>query len=358
MKSIIQATVAILVASALLLYGVSVLEKSSATTGGGSITVYNWGEYIDPELIQQFEDETNINVVYETFDSNEAMMTKIEQGGTSYDVAMPSEYAIEKMKENDLLIPIDLEKIPNLKNIDPYFLDLPFDPGNEYSIPYFWGTVGIAYNPTLLEGQTFESWDDLWDPSLKGEVILVDSAREVIGMGLNSLGYSLNSTDVSELREATDKLKTLGPNVKAIIGDEIVEMMRREEAAVALTWSGQAADMMWINENIDYAVPEEGSNLWFDNMVIPKTSSNVEGAHAFINFMLDAEVAAQNADYVGYSTPNQAATDIMDPEVTGDERFYPPEELRERLEVYENLGLEMLGIYNELFLEFKMDMEN
>lgn len=358
MKSIIQATVAILVASALLLYGVSVLEKSSATTGGGSITVYNWGEYIDPELIQQFEDETNINVVYETFDSNEAMMTKIEQGGTSYDVAMPSEYAIEKMKENDLLIPIDLEKIPNLKNIDPYFLDLPFDPGNEYSIPYFWGTVGIAYNPTLLEGQTFESWNDLWDPSLKGEVILVDSAREVIGMGLNSLGYSLNSTDVSELREATDKLKTLGPNVKAIIGDEIVEMMRREEAAVALTWSGQAADMMWINENIDYAVPEEGSNLWFDNMVIPKTSSNLEGAHAFINFMLDAEVAAQNADYVGYSTPNQAATDIMDPEVTGDERFYPPEELRERLEVYENLGLEMLGIYNELFLEFKMDMEN
>ncbi|GKW45024.1 PotD/PotF family extracellular solute-binding protein [Planococcus sp. NCCP-2050] len=358
MKSIIQATVAILVASALLLYGVSVLEKSSATTGGGSITVYNWGEYIDPELVQQFEDETNINVIYETFDSNEAMMTKIEQGGTSYDVAMPSEYAIEKMKENDLLIPIDLEKIPNLTNIDPYFLDLPFDPGNEYSIPYFWGTVGIAFNPTLLEGQTFESWDDLWDPTLKQEVILVDSAREVIGMGLNSLGYSLNSTDISELREATDKLKTLGPNTKAIIGDEIVEMMRREEAAVALTWSGQAADMMWINENIDYSVPEEGSNLWFDNMIIPKTSSNVEGAHAFINFMLDAEVAAQNADYVGYSTPNQAAIEIMDPEVTGDERFYPPEELRERLEVYENLGLEMLGIYNELFLEFKMDMEN
>lgn len=358
MKSIIQATIAILVASALLLYGVSVLEKSSATTGGGSITVYNWGEYIDPELVQQFEDETNINVIYETFDSNEAMMTKIEQGGTSYDVAMPSEYAIEKMKENDLLIPIDLEKIPNLTNIDPYFLDLPFDPGNEYSIPYFWGTVGIAFNPTLLEGQTFESWDDLWDPTLKQEVILVDSAREVIGMGLNSLGYSLNSTDISELREATDKLKTLGPNTKAIIGDEIVEMMRREEAAVALTWSGQAADMMWINENIDYSVPEEGSNLWFDNMIIPKTSSNVEGAHAFINFMLDAEVAAQNADYVGYSTPNQAAIEIMDPEVTGDERFYPPEELRERLEVYENLGLEMLGIYNELFLEFKMDMEN
>lgn len=358
MKEITRAAIAILIVSAILLYAVNVLERSSATADGGTISVYNWGEYIDPELIDQFEEETNISVVYETFDSNESMMTKIEQGGTTYDVAMPSEYAIEKMKENDLLQPINHELIPNLQNIDPYFLDLSFDPGNKYSIPYFWGTVGIAYNPTLLEGQTFESWDDLWDPTLQQEVILVDSAREVIGMGLNSLGYSLNSTDLDELREATDKLKTMGPNVKAIIGDEIVEMMRREEAAVAVTWSGQAADMMWINEDIDYSVPEEGSNLWFDNMIIPSTADNVEGAHAFINFMLDPEVAAQNADYVGYSTPNEQAIALMDPEVTGDERFYPPEELRERLEVYENLGLEMLGTYNELFLEFKMDMEN
>lgn len=358
MKEIIRAALAILLVSGILLYAVNTLQKSSTTVGGGSISVYNWGEYIDPELIEQFEEETNISVVYETFDSNESMMTKIEQGGTTYDVVMPSEYAIEKMKETDLLQPIDHDLIPNFENIDPYFLDLPFDPGNEYSVPYFWGTVGIAFNPTLLEGQTFETWDDLWNPSLEQEVILVDSAREVIGVGLNSLGYSLNSTDMGELREATDKLKTMGPNVKAIIGDEIVEMMRREEAAVAVTWSGQAADMMWINEDIDYSVPEEGSNLWFDNMIIPKTAGNVEGAHAFINFMLDPEVAAQNADYVGYSTPNEQAIALMDPEVTEDERFYPPEELRERLEVYENLGLEMLGTYNELFLEFKMDMEN
>lgn len=358
MKEITRAAIAILLISGILVYVVNVLEKSSTTSGGGTISVYNWGEYIDPELIDQFENETNISVVYETFDSNESMMTKIEQGGTTYDVAMPSEYAIEKMKVNNLLHPIDHSLIPNLTNIDPYFLDLPFDPGNEYSIPYFWGTVGIAFNPTLLEGQTFESWDDLWNPSLNQEVILVDSAREIIGLGLNSLGYSLNSTNMVELREATDKLKTMGPNVKAIIGDEIVEMMRREEAAVAVTWSGQAADMMWINEDIDYSVPKEGSNLWFDNMIIPKTARNIEGAHAFINFMLDPEVAAQNADYVGYSTPNEKAIELMDPEVTEDERFYPPVELRERLEVYENLGLEMLGTYNELFLEFKMDMDN
>lgn len=236
-------------------------------------------------------------------------------------------------------------------------MDLPFDPENTYSIPYFWGTLGIAYNPTLLDGQTFESWDNLWDPSLEQETVLVDSAREVIGMGLNSLGYSLNSTNVKELREATDKLKTLSPNIKAVIGDEVTQMMMNNEAAVSLIWSGQAADMMSENEDITYVVPEEGSNLWFDNIVIPKTVKNIDGAYEFINFMLRPEVAAQNADYVGYSTPNKEALDFLDDEVTSDERYYPDEEARDHLEVYKDLGLEMLGTYNELFLEFKMDMK-
>lgn len=356
MKSLVQTIIVLLVAVAILFYVNTQLNESSSSASSDTITVFNWGEYIDPELVDRFEQETGIRVIYETFDSNEAMLTKIQQGGTRYDVAMPSEYMIEKMKEEELLIPIDQSKLPNLQNIDPYFLDLPFDPGNQYSIPYFWGTVGIAFNPTLLDGQTFESWNDLWSPELKQEVILVDGAREVMGMGLNTLGYSLNSTDEAELRAATDRLKEMGPNVKAIIGDEIVETMRRGEAAIALVWSGQAADIMYVNEDIDYSVPEEGSNLWFDNMIIPKTAGNVEGAHKFINFMLDAEVAAQNADYVGYSTPNSAAIELMDPEVTGDTRFYPTEEMRERLEVYQNLGPEKLGLYNELFLEFKMSM--
>lgn len=357
MRDIARVVVAIIVVCLVLFIINLQLDKTSGRSGNDSISVYNWGEYIDPEIVTQFEKETGINVVYETFDSNEAMMTKIENGGTSYDVAMPSEYAIEKMKKNDLLIPIDHSKIPNLLNIDPYFLNLPFDPGNKYSIPYFWGTVGIAFNPSLLDGQTFESWEDLWDPSLKQEVILVDGAREVMGMGLNTLGYSLNTKDEKQLQEATDKLKTLSPNIKAIIGDEIVETMRRNESAVALVWSGQAADIMYVNEDIDYVVPSEGSNLWFDNMIIPKTAANVEGAHTFINFMLDPKIAAQNADYVGYSTPNEQAIKLMDPEVTGDERFYPTEEMRERLEVYKNLGVETLGKYNELFLEFKMDAQ-
>ncbi|MHA6258547.1 ABC transporter substrate-binding protein [Sporosarcina sp. CAU 1771] len=357
MKGILQSTLVILIVSSILIFINSKLDEGGGRSGKGTLNVYNWGEYIDPELIKQFEDETGIKVIYETFDSNEGMMGKVEQGGTSYDISMPSEYMIEMMAEKDLLLPIDHSKLPNIQHIDPYFLDLAFDPGNTYSIPYFWGTLGIAFNPELLDGQTFESWDDLWNPSLKQKVVLVDSARETIGMGLNSLGYSLNSTNKKELREATDKLKTLSPNVKAVIGDEVTQLMVNGEASIALTWSGQAADMMFENENIDYTVPEEGSNLWFDNMVIPRTTTNIEGAHAFINFMLDPEVAAQNADYVGYSTPNISAIDLMDPEVTEDERFYPDEETREHLEVYRNLGLQILGDYNELFLEFKMDMK-
>jgi spermidine/putrescine transport system substrate-binding protein len=355
MRSLIQAAAAILIVCGLLAYAIYTLNSADSAGGAGTITVYNWGEYIDPELLDRFTEETGIQVIYETFDSNEAMLTKVQQGGSAYDVAVPSEYMVEIMKENGLLIPLDHAKLPNLANIDPYFLDMPFDPGNEYSVPYFWGTVGIVYNPNLIEAHlTFDSWQDLWDPSLRDKVFLYDGAREVIGMGLNSIGASLNSKDEALVRQATDRLLELAPNVKAVIGDEITPLMVNNEAAVALTFSGQAADMMWENEELEYNVPREGSNLWFDNFVIPKTARNIEGAHAFINFMLDAEVSAQNTDYVGYSTPNAAAMELLDEEVVSDERFYPPEEVRAKLEVYENLGKEWLGKYSEYFLEFKM----
>ena len=175
-----------------------------------------------------------------------------------------------------------------------------------------------------------------------------------MGMGLNSLGYSLNSKNEKELREAQAKLDTLTPNIKAIVGDEIKMLMANEEASVGVVWSGDAADIMWENEKLDYVVPSEGSNLWFDNFAIPKSAQNVEGAHAFINFLLDPENAAQNTDYVGYSTPNIGALEYLDKEVTTDERFYPSPELTEKLEVYENLGKVKQAYYSELFLEFKM----
>ncbi|MEK4424265.1 ABC transporter substrate-binding protein [Solibacillus sp. FSL K6-1523] len=358
MRDLLQATIAIIIVCVLLFVAAGQMQSKGSTGSKDTLTIFNWGEYIDTDLIKKFEKETGINVIYETFDSNEAMLTKIQQGGSAYDVAVPSEYTVESMKEDNLLIPLDHTLIPNMKNVNEDFLNLSFDPNNEFSLPYFWGTVGIVYNPNLIEDHlTFESWDDLWDESLKRKVFLVDGSREVIGMGLNTIGESLNVKDDTILRQATNKLITLSPNIKAIIGDEITPLMINNEASVALTWSGQAADMLSENEELNYAVPEEGSNLWFDNMVIPKTSKNVEGAHKFINFMLDPENAAQNADYVGYSTPNEAAWAIMDPEVITDERFYPDNELRDKLEVYENLGLEWLGKYNEYFLEFKMSLK-
>lgn len=354
MKQLVRAFIAVLIVSVALLFIISKLNTSQGYTSGNTLTIFNWGDYIDPDLIKQFEEETGVKVIYETFDSNEAMLTKIQQGGTSYDIAVPSEYTIEKMKQEDLLLPIAHDKIPNLANIDPRFLDLPFDLENKYSIPYFWGTVGILYNPKLIGDVEIKSWNDLWNPEFKNQILLIDSAREVMGMALNSLGYSLNDTDINHLIEAREKLDLLTPNVKAIVGDENRMLLANEEAAIGLVWSGTMQEILWENEDVEYVIPEEGSNLWFDNMVIPKTSKNIEAAHQFINFMLDPEVAAQNTDYVGYSTPNKAALEFMDEETINDKRFYPDEEITDKLEVYQDLGKRMVSYYNDLFLEFKM----
>ncbi|GLO67851.1 ABC transporter substrate-binding protein [Oceanobacillus kimchii] len=355
MKSIMRSFIAILVVSIVLLIMINRLNAAQGFSGDNTLTVYNWGDYIDEELISQFEEETGITIVYETFDSNEAMMTKIQQGGTTYDVAVPSEYMVQKMVEEDLLIELDHSKLSNLSNLDERFMNLPFDPNNQYSVPYFWGTVGIVFNTTLLpEGMKLTGWHDLWDPSLENQILLIDGAREIIGMGLNSLGYSLNDTNPDHLYQALERLEGLTPNVRAIVGDENKMLMANNEATIAVGWSGDAADIMGENEAIDYVVPEEGSNLWFDNFVIPKTAQNIDGAHEFINFMLDAEVAAQNTEYVSYSTPNKEALQFMPKEMVEDERFYPNPELTDRLEVYENLGQSNLAFYNELFLQFKM----
>ncbi len=334
--------------------GANQLEKAQGITGENSLNLYNWGDYIDPELITKFEEETGYRVTYETFDSNEAMYTKIEQGGTNYDLAVPSEYMIERMIDENLLIELDHSKIRGLDNIDARFLDQLFDPNNHYSIPYFWGTLGIIYNDKFIDEKAIQHWDDLWSEELTNELMLIDGAREVIGLALNSEGHSLNSKDDDQLAAAAEKLESLTPNVKAIVADEIKMYMIQEEAAAAVTFSGEASEMLWENENLHYVIPSEGSNLWFDNFVIPKTAKNFDAAYAFINFMLEPENAAQNAEYVGYSTPNQEAMKLLPSEIIEDEQFYPNEETMKNLEVYEDLGSEYISIYNDYFLEFKM----
>ncbi len=329
------------------------INDNDQTSSDNVVNVYNWGEYIDPELITEFEQETGYKVVYEVFDSNEAMYTKIKSNAGDYDVVVPSEYMLEKMEKEDLLIPLNHEEIPNFSYVDEDYLNPAFDSGNVYSAPYFWGTVGIIYNTSLTD-LTFESWNDLWDESLNNNLFLVDGAREIIGMGLNVNGYSLNSTNKVELEKAQNKLFTLKPNVKGIIGDEILTLMPNGEAKAAVTWSGSAADMMWENEDLDYSVPKEGSNIWVDSLAIPKTCNNEKGANAFINFMLKPSSLAKNAEYVGYSTPLKNPENYMDLEIVNDERFYPPKAVVDKLEYYENLDPEMLQYYNDIFLEFKM----
>ncbi len=354
MKKLQSLIIGIILIIVVLILGVRQLEKSTGMAGAQVLNIYNWGDYIDPELLKKFEEESGYKVNYDTFDSNEAMFTKIRQGGTAYDISIPSEYMIQKMIDEKLVLPLDHAKIKGLENIDARFLNLSFDPENSYSIPYFWGTLGIAYNDKFISADKMTSWDDLWRPELKDNIMLIDGAREIIGLGLNSLGYSLNSKNMEELDDAVTKLRKMTPNVKAIVADEIKMYMANEESAVAVTFSGEAADMMAENEHIHYVIPKEGSNLWFDNIVIPKTAKNVDGAYEFINFMLRPENAAQNAEYIGYSTPNKKALDILPKEITEDEQFYPTDELMSHLEVYEDLGKEYLGIYNDLFLELKM----
>lgn len=354
MKKITSLMIGIIVVILILLVGAQQLNRSTGMAGAKVVNIYNWGDYIDPDLIKKFEKQSGYKVNYDTFDSNEAMYTKIQQGGTAYDIAIPSEYMIQKMIKAKLVEPLDHTKITNLATIHPKFLNLSFDPHNTYSVPYFWGTLGIVYNDKVVKASDMTSWNDLWRPELKDNIMLIDGAREIIGMGLNSQGHSLNSTNSNELNQAIAKLRKLTPNVKAIVADEIKMYMENEESAVAVTFSGEAADMMSKNSHLHYVIPKEGTNLWFDNIVIPKTSKNKKGAYEFINFMLEPKNAAQNAEYIGYATPNEQAMKLLPKEVTQDPQFYPSEQLLSKMEVYKDLGATYLGIYNDLFLEFKM----
>ncbi|MCR8967399.1 ABC transporter substrate-binding protein [Streptococcus zalophi] len=338
-----------------ILLGLSLIMKheSGGSQNDDKLVIYNWGDYVDPDLLEKFTEETGIKVEYETFDSNEAMYTKIKQGGTSYDLAVPSDYMIDKMIKEELIVPLDKSKITGFENIGTEFLDKSFDPKNKYSIPYFWGTVGIVYNVDMVEDEP-RHWEDLWRKEYQNDIMLVDGAREVIGFGLNTFSYSLNTKDMMELNQVVEKLNDLTPNIKAIVGDEMKGYLIQEDAAIGITFSGEASEMLDANENLRYVVPSEGSNIWFDNIVIPSSVEHEDAAYAFINFMLEPENAAQNADYIGYATPNQKAKDLLDEEVRNDQSFYPSPETIAHLEVYDNLGQKWLGIYNDLYLQFKM----
>ena len=362
MKKLVSLIVAIL-AMVAILFGVKNMlqakestEEVETSSEQQQLFLFNWGNYIDPELIKEFEAETGIQVVYETFDSNDAMEAKLKQGGTRYDIVFPSESSITKLVNQNLLQKLDHSKIKGLENISPFLLNSPVDNGNQYTIPYFWGTVGIMVNTKYIDPESIQTWSDLWKEDFKNKVLVLDGNREALGMALQSLGYSLNSKNENELHAAEVKLKELKPNVRAVLNEEIKTMMKLEEAPIGMGYSGDAAAVAEENPNVQYILPKDGSAVWIDNFAIAHTAVNIEGAYAFINFMLRPENAARNAEYVGYSTPNEKAKELMDPEVTSDETYYPSEEIINSLEHYEYLGNDWIQKYNEAFLDFKMEL--
>ncbi|WP_268912435.1 ABC transporter substrate-binding protein [Lentilactobacillus sp. SPB1-3] len=354
MKRLLIVAAGILLICLGLATGSDALQKSSGDTGDKVLNLYNWGDYIDPALIAKFQKETGYHVNVETFDSNEAMYTKVQQGGTSYDITVPSDYMVAKMKQSHLLLPIDKSKLTGMNNYGSAYLNKSFDPGNKYSLPYFWGTLGIIYNDQYIKPGSIKHWNQLWNRKYRDQIMLIDSARDIMGMSLIADGNSVNITNTQQLLSAKNRLVRLSPNVKAIVADEIKMYMADGEAPLAVDWSGEAAEMMSQNSHLHYVVPTEGSNMWFDNLVIPKTAKHFKAIYKFLNFMSQPQNAAQNAEYIGYSTPNTAAYHLLPKATQADQQFYPKDSVLKRLQVYKNLSPQKVEQYNDLYLEFKM----
>ncbi len=330
---------------------VAVMILSGCGSSKPTLTVYNWGDYIDEDVISEFEEEFGVRVVYDEFATNEDMYVKINAGGGNYDVAIPSDYMIKRMIDEDLLHTINFDNIPNYKYIDEQFKGLGYDPNNAYSVPYMWGTVGILYNKTMVD-DTVDSWKILWNEKYSKQILMLDSQRDSIGITLKMLGYSLNTKNPQELEEAKEALIAQKPLVLAYVGDEVKDKMISGEAALAVVWSGDAVYMMRQNPDLAYTIPDEGSNLWFDAMVIPKTSKNKELAEQFINFMTRTDIAFKNTDYIGYSTPHTEAKGQLEPELLEDEAAYPTIEDLVNSEVFEDLS-SSASIYDRIWTEVK-----
>lgn len=346
------------IAIALIISGYLLFNKNSKEDSKSSnsnvLYVYNWGDYIDPSLIKKFENETGITVKYDVYDTNEIMYQKLKSGNVRYDVIIPSDYMVQKMIHEDMLAKIDYSKIPNYKYIGKDFKNLAYDPNNEYSVPYTWGTVGIMYNKKMVK-EPVDSWNILWDKKYKDKIIMVDSPRDAIGIALKKLGYSLNSTNSEQLLQARNELikqKQEGL-IRAYMVDEVKDAMVSGEAALAVVWSGDAITMMDENPDLGFALPKEGSNKWFDAMAIPKNAPDKENAEKFINFLCDPENAAINAEYIGYSTPNVGALKLLPKDITDNPVAYPPADKLKNFEVFVDLGDKKNKEIDQYWIEVK-----
>ncbi len=319
------------------------------------VIVYNWGEYLDPEVITMFEEETGIDVIYEEFETNEIMYPKVQSGAIAYDVVCPSDYMIQKMLDNGLLAEINFDNVPNLKNIGQRYMDKSreFDPENKYSVPYCWGTVGILYNKTMVD-EPIDSWSILWDDKYRDNILMQDSVRDAFGVTLKYLGYSLNSTDLDELTEAMNLLIVQKPLVQAYVIDQVRDKMIGNEAAIGVIYSGEAIYTQNENPDLEYVIPKEGSNIWIDSWVIPKNAEHKENAEAFINFLCRPDIALMNFDYITYSTPNTAARELIeDEDIRSSKIAFPDDSELEHCETFHYLGDEADAVYMDLWNKVK-----
>lgn len=314
-----------------------------------TITVYNWGDYIDPDVLDQFEDETGIRVIYETFETNEDMYTKISRAKASYDVIFPSDYMVERMIKEKLVQPINWDNIPNATQIQDRFRNLSYDPADAYSVPYTWGTMGILYNTTMVDTAP-TSWDILWDEAYEGSIFMLNSSRDTLAITLKAMGYPLNSVDEAELEAAKEHLIEQSPLVLAYVVDEVKDKMIAGEAALALVWAGDATYCMAESEDLTYVIPDEGSNIFFDAMCIPTNAKNVSGAEKFIDYLCTPEIAAQNFEYVGYAIPNQGAIDLLGEAYMESPVSNPPQESLDRCEIFTHLG-DKTKLYDSIWTE-------
>ena len=320
------------------------------------VMVYNAGEYIDPEVPKLFEEETGIKVIYDTFETNEEMYPVIQAGGVVYDAVCPSDYMIEKMMQNHLLQEVDFNNVPNIKEIGKDYMKMceQFDPGNKYVVPYTTGTVGILYNKKMLDdlGVPYPTkWADLWNPKLKGEILMQDSVRDAFMVALKKEGHSMNTVSDAELDEALQDLIKQKPLVQAYVVDQVRDKMIGEEAAVGVIYSGEIlyvqGELEGTDVEMDYAIPEEGTNVWFDGWVIPWNAKHKENAEKWMNFLCRPDIAAKNFEYITYPTPNVGALALLDKSYTENKAVFPDmKEVLKKGEVYTYLGEENEAKYN------------
>ena len=347
----------------LLLMLASCLGLSGCGTGQNDaqkneVYVYTWGDYIDPATVEKFEQETGIKVILDTFDTNESMYPRVSEGAVHYDVICPSDYMIQKMIDNNLLQPLDFNKLPEAKkNIGEQFFkqSKTFDPENKYSVPYAWGTVGIMYNKKVVDDPV-DSWNILWNEKYKDKILMQDSPRDAFMIPLKLMGCSLNETDKEQLEKAKEMLIAQKPLVQAYVIDEVKDKMISGEAAMGVVFSGEALLITEANPDTDFAIPKEGTNFWIDSWVVTKDAQNVDNAHKFIDFMCRPDIAVMNFNHLGYSTPNVAVRDLVEDEnYKNSPVAFPDLSTYENQETYKYLGNEMDAYYNRLWMQVKAD---